>query len=162
MARQLPIVENLIRANAEYQRSTEFGAKAALRTYIEDATNAAKQAERAVTGAFKSMEDALTQFVTTGKLDFNSLANSIISDLIRIQIQRAITLPLANFAMSLFAPAASAALPLGSGDQADLCRANGDLPSLHGAEHSWYCLPACVVHRHQQGHPRDLAGTGAV
>jgi len=116
LARQLPIVENLIRGNAEYQRSTEFGAKAALRTYIEDATNAAKQAERAVTGAFKSMEDALTQFVMTGKLDFNSLANSIISDLIRIQIQRAITLPLANFAMSLFAPAASAALPLGSGD----------------------------------------------
>jgi len=116
LARQLPIVENLIRANAEYQRSTEFGAKAVLRTYIEDATNAAKQAERAVTGAFKSMEDALTQFVMTGKLDFNSLANSIISDLIRIQIQRAITLPLANFAMSLFAPAASAALPQGSGD----------------------------------------------
>ena len=116
LARQLPILENLTRANADYQRSAEFGAKVALRTYIEDATNAAKQAERAVTGAFKSMEDALTQFVMTGKLDFNSLANSIIGDLIRIQIQRAITLPLANFAMSLFAPAASAALPLGSGD----------------------------------------------
>ncbi|MDZ4216347.1 MAG: phage tail tape measure C-terminal domain-containing protein, partial [Rhodocyclaceae bacterium] len=100
LARQLPILEDLIRANAEYQRSTEFGAKAALRTYIEEATNAAKQAERAVTGAFKSMEDALTQFVMTGKLDFNSLANSIISDLIRIQIQRAITLPLANAASS--------------------------------------------------------------
>ena len=116
LARQLPILENLTRANADYQRSAEFGAEVALRTYIEDATNAAKQAERAVSGAFKSMEDALTQFVMTGKLDFNSLANSIIGDLIRIQIQRAITLPLANFAMSLFAPAASAALPLGSGD----------------------------------------------
>lgn len=116
LARQLPILENLTRANADYQRSAEFGAKSALRTYIEDATNAAKQAERAVTGAFKSMEDALTQFVMTGKLDFNNLANSIISDLIRIQIQRAITLPLANWAMSLFTPAASAALPLGSGD----------------------------------------------
>ncbi len=116
LARQLPILENLTHANADYQRSAEFGAKSALRTYIEDATNAAKQAERAVTGAFKSMEDALTQFVMTGKVDFNSLANSIISDLIRIQIQRAITLPLANWAMSLFTPAASAALPLGSGD----------------------------------------------
>jgi len=116
LARQLPILENLTRANADYQRSAEFGAKSALRTYIEDATNAAKQAERAVTGAFKSMEDALAQFVMTGKVDFNSLANSIISDLIRIQIQRAITLPLANWAMSLFTPAASAALPLGSGD----------------------------------------------
>jgi lambda family phage tail tape measure protein len=116
LARQLPILESLVRANADYQRSAEFGAKSALRTYIEDATNAAKQAERAVTGAFKSMEDALTQFVMTGKVDFNSLANSIISDLIRIQIQRTITLPLANWAMSLFTPAASAALPLGSGD----------------------------------------------
>ena len=116
LARQLPILESLVRANADYQRSAEFGAKSALRSYIEDATNAAKQAERAVTGAFKSMEDTLTQFVMTGKLDFNSLANSIISDLIRIQIQRAITLPLANFAMRLFAPAASVALPLGSGD----------------------------------------------
>lgn len=116
LARQLPILENLTRANADYQRSAEFGTKSALRTYIEDATNAAKQAERAVTGAFKSMEDALTQFVMIGKVDFNSLANSIISDLIRIQIQRAITLPLANWAMSLFTPAASAALPLGSGD----------------------------------------------
>ena len=116
LTRQLPIIESLVRANADYQRSAEFGAKSALRTYIEDATNAAKQAERAVTGAFKSMEDALTQFVMTGKVDFNSLANSIISDLIRIQIQRTITLPLANWAMSLFTPAASAALPLGSGD----------------------------------------------
>ena len=116
LARQLPIIESLVRANADYQRSAEFGAKSALRTYIEEATNAAKQAERAVTGAFKSMEDALTQFVMTGKLDFNSLANSIISDLIRVQIQRAITLPLANWAMSLFTPAASTALPLGSGD----------------------------------------------
>ncbi len=116
LARQLPIIESLVRANADYQRSAEFGAKSALRTYIEDATNAAKQAERAVTGAFKSMEDALTQFVMTGKLDFNSLANSIISDLIRIQIQRAITLPLANWAMSLFTPATSAAFPLGSSD----------------------------------------------
>ena len=116
LARQLPIIESLVRANADYQRSAEFGAKSALRTYIEDATNAAKQAERAVTGAFKGMEDALTQFVMTGKVDFNSLANSIISDLIRIQIQRTITLPLANWAMSLFTPAASAALPLGSGD----------------------------------------------
>ena len=140
LTRQLPIIESLVRANADYQRSSEFGAKSALRTYIEDATNAAKQAERAVTGAFKSMEDALTQFVTTGKLDFNSLANSIISDLIRIQIQRTITLPLANWAMSLFTPAASAALPLGSGDlmgvNANIAHSGGllgidGLPSRH-------------------------------
>jgi lambda family phage tail tape measure protein len=33
------------------------------------------------------MGDALARFVTTGKLDFKSLADAIISDLIRIQLQ---------------------------------------------------------------------------
>ncbi len=101
LARQLPIVEELARANVEYQRSFDYGLRSSLRTYIEDATNAAKQAERAVTGAFKSMEDAMVQFVTTGKVDFNSLANSIIADLVRIQIQKMITLPLAGWMSGL-------------------------------------------------------------
>ena len=105
LARQLPIVEQLARANVEYQRSFDYGLRSSLRTYIEDATNAAKQAERAVTSAFKGMEDAMVQFVTTGKVDFNSLANSIIADLVRIQIQKMITLPLAGWmsGLNLFA-----------------------------------------------------------
>ena len=101
LARQLPIVEQLARANVEYQRSFDYGLRSSLRTYIEDATNAAKQAERAVTGAFKGMEDAMVQFVTTGKVDFNNLANSIIADLVRIQIQKMITLPLAGWMSGL-------------------------------------------------------------
>ena len=38
LSRQLPIIESLVRANGDYQRSAEFGAKSALRTYIEDAS----------------------------------------------------------------------------------------------------------------------------
>jgi lambda family phage tail tape measure protein len=120
LARQLPILEDLVRANSEYQRTAEYGAKLALRSYIDEATNAAKLAERAITSSFKSMENALTQFVMTGKLDFKSLADSIIADFVRIQIQRAITLPLANWAAGLLtlalSPASTPAFPLGSGD----------------------------------------------
>jgi len=119
MARQLPIVEDLVRANAEYQRSFEYGAKSALKSYIDEATNAAKRAQQVTVNAFRSMEDALTRFVMTGKLDFRSLADSIVADLVRIQIQRAITLPLANWLGSVIpgmGTTTGGAFPAGSSD----------------------------------------------
>ena len=79
----------------EKQRSAQFGVSEAFRKYSEDATNSAAQMEALFTKAFKGMEDGLVEFVKTGKLDFSSLADSIISDLIRIAIQQQITGPLA-------------------------------------------------------------------
>ncbi len=124
LTRQLPIVEELVRANAEYQRSFEYGAKSALKSYIDDVTNAAKRAQQVTVSAFRSMEDALTRFVMTGKLDFRSLADSIVADLVRIQIQRTITLPLANWLGSVIpgmgagmgGGTAGSAFPAGSSD----------------------------------------------
>jgi lambda family phage tail tape measure protein len=74
----------------------------ALRTLGEETEQVGKQMEAVTTKAFNGMTDALTNFVMTGKLDFKSLATSIISDLIRIQIQRAVTLPMAKALGSLF------------------------------------------------------------
>jgi len=46
--------------------------------------------------AFKGAEDALVNFVKTGKLDFKSLVDSILSDLARMAIRQSITKPLFN------------------------------------------------------------------
>ena len=48
------------------------------------------------------MEDAFVQFAQTGKLSFKSLANSIIADLIRIAVRRAIVAAIGGPLGSLF------------------------------------------------------------
>ncbi len=72
------------------------GARDALMKYRDTLGNVASFSEQAFTRAFAGMEDALVNFVKTGKLDFKSLADSIISDLIRIQIRQSIMKPLAD------------------------------------------------------------------
>ncbi len=93
-----------IEARWEAERSWERGVTKALNNYIDTVTNAAAQSERLFTNAFKGMEDALVSFVQTGKVDFKSLANSIISDLIRIQIQNSIMKPLAQATSGMSLP----------------------------------------------------------
>lgn len=78
------------------QRTVAFGASEAFRKYAEDAALVGAQMEGAMTSAIKGMEEALVGFVTTGKLNFKSLANSIIADIARILIQQNITGPLAQ------------------------------------------------------------------
>lgn len=72
------------------------GMQRALQNYADSATNLGSQIESAFTNAFKGIEDALVKFVQTGKFNFKDLANSIISDLIRIQIRASITGPLSS------------------------------------------------------------------
>lgn len=74
--------------------SWEYGADTALRKYSEEISNVALSVESALTRAFRASEDALVSFVKTGKLDFKSLADSIITDLVRIQIQESIMKPI--------------------------------------------------------------------
>ena len=75
----------------ELNASWKVGANEALRKYGEQALDTAGQVENALTNAFKGAEDALVNFVQTGKLDFKSLANSIIADIIRIQVRSLIS-----------------------------------------------------------------------
>jgi len=61
-----------------------------------DANQAGEAIQNAIVGAFSSAEDALIEFVKTGKANFGDFADSIISDLSRIVIQQAITKPAAT------------------------------------------------------------------
>lgn len=74
---------------AELEGDFYLGARQAFSNYIDSARNVAEQSAEVFTSAFEGMENALVDFVTTGKADFASLAESIIADLLRIQLRAA-------------------------------------------------------------------------
>jgi len=99
---ELALEKWLAQEKLAVSRDWQDGVKRGLIAYVDDSRNAAQIAEEAIVTGFESMEDALTEFVTTGKLSFSDLADSIISDLARIVIQQQITGPLAGAAGDLF------------------------------------------------------------
>lgn len=72
----------------EYRRTSFVeGWKGAYRKYKEDAQDMAKLGAEAFQSMTTHMENALDNFVETGKLSFSDLASSIIKDLIKIQLK---------------------------------------------------------------------------
>lgn len=71
------------------QGDWQNGAIRAMENFVTSGRNVAEQTAAAFTRAFSGMEDALVSFAMTGKADFKSMAESIIADLIRIQIRAA-------------------------------------------------------------------------
>ena len=90
-AQELALYEQHIQAKKEKEQNWELGWKSALDTYVEESQNKYKLAADFASNSFRSMEDALVGFVRTGKLDFASLADSIIADIIRIQARQALS-----------------------------------------------------------------------
>ena len=78
------------------------GMKQGLEDYRSKIKDVATSIKETMSRAFQGMEDALVDFVMTGKLNFSSLANSIIRDLARIAIQQAIMKPLTGFLGNIF------------------------------------------------------------
>ena len=85
-------------------KATQFNTAAgtALQQAGNSAKNAANDMQQFFESAFGSLEDALVGFVTTGKLDFKSLINSIIADLARMVIRMLIIKPLMGFFGGIF------------------------------------------------------------
>lgn len=76
-------------AESMYDQTHSFtaGWDIAFAKYQDQAKNAAAFGESAFTKMTDGMTDAIMQFVETGKVSFGSLANSIIADIIRMQLK---------------------------------------------------------------------------
>ncbi len=79
------------------QAATGWGAvTAALADYAAKARNIGGDIGQALVGAFTSAENAVGEFVKTGKLDFRDLVTSMIADLAKLAARRFILGPIAN------------------------------------------------------------------
>lgn len=70
------------------------GIQSAIDTYVKHAAESGTMMKNLFTQAFAQIEDALTNFVKTGKLNFKELTDFISTELIRISIRQSIISPL--------------------------------------------------------------------
>lgn len=78
-----------IKDEYERQQSFQYGWDEAFKNYTESAINAATMGAQTFNAAVGNMNSALDKFVDTGKFSFEDLTNSIIKDLIKIQLKAA-------------------------------------------------------------------------
>lgn len=121
-------VRDLRIAFLETQTDLGAGVERAFLKMGKSADDFAAGAERTITKAFDSAADALTKFVMTGKLDFKSLATSIIADLARMAI-KAFLVKAIFAAIGFFTSVPSSG---GGGVIAPLMKASGGLVSGPG------------------------------
>ena len=74
----------------------------ALAKYAEDAKAVGKNLGDSLAGAFTSAEEAVGNFVKTGKLDIRDLVTSMLADLAKLSVKQAILGPLAGSLSGLF------------------------------------------------------------
>ena len=78
--------------------------KSGMMEYANSIKDVNKQISDATVNAFKGMEDALVNFVLTGKLSFSSLAKSILADLTRMIVRQQIFNALSGFQSNFINP----------------------------------------------------------
>lgn len=145
--RQREAINKSVDERLEAERRWGTGAKRAMDEYVDHATNAAEQASTLFTNAFRSMEDALVDFVKTGKLDFRSLADSIISDLIRIQIRQSMAQAIGSSGGGIFGAISGALGGLfgGGSSSGGLINGNASLANGYGGSGLGLKLPSLDV-----------------
>lgn len=81
---------DLANKRAEWSRSFSTGWERAFGDYVDNATNAATQAQAIFQTMTSGMNNAIDKFVDTGKFSFSDFTNSIIRDIIKIQMKAAV------------------------------------------------------------------------
>ena len=102
------------RSDAAYQTSFVGGWQRAFDEYSRAATNSAETASSIFKSMSKSMEDALTQFLTTGKLGFKSFASTVLAEAARVMSSKAVSGLLGmvgNFALGMISGGGNGAAP---------------------------------------------------
>ncbi len=89
LQQRLTMQQGYYSAVDQAQSDWSLGASSALQTYAEQANDVAGQTRNLFTNAFGNMEDAVVNFVKTGKLSFKDFADGVVADLIRIQVRQA-------------------------------------------------------------------------
>ncbi len=84
------------RKAAEIAKSAWETAATSLKDYANKAVDIGKGLGDSLVGAFSSAEQAIGDFVRTGKLDFRSLVTSILADMAKLSARKFILGPLAN------------------------------------------------------------------
>jgi lambda family phage tail tape measure protein len=106
-AEALSRFDDYYRQLGEKQADWAVGANEAFANYLADARDVASQVDQVFTSAFQGMEDALVQFITTGKLDFKSFANSLVADITRIIVKQMLANALMQVMGSFLGPSSS-------------------------------------------------------
>ena len=127
---------------AEAAKTGWAAAVATLADYAAKARDIGGDIGQTLVGAFQSAENAVAEFVKTGKLDFRSLVTSMIADLAKLAARRFILGPIAN--------ALSGALGGAGGLFADILHSGGTV----GAAGSGRMVPAMAF----AGAPRMHSG----
>lgn len=90
-AEELRLYDEATKQKQAKEKDWVSGVQSGFATYAREAGNAYEQSKRVAQNAFGGMADAMTGLAIKGKADFSGLATSVISDIIRMQMQAAIS-----------------------------------------------------------------------
>lgn len=89
--KQVQALTELRAAQDALNQSFTYGAKTALREYLDEVNNTAKQSKELMSASFKGMEDSIAKFFRTGTLSIESLKNTILDMLAQIAAKKAMS-----------------------------------------------------------------------